>query len=121
MKILKTLTRIYVKPEKLEEIIQFYEKLFNQKPTLRFKYDEKNLELVQIDSILLICGKAKDLEPFLDTKVTFLVNSIQKAMDFLQKEKATIIQHPKNVPTGKNMRVMHIDGLIAEYVELNHN
>ncbi|MCP4353815.1 MAG: hypothetical protein GY795_50860, partial [Desulfobacterales bacterium] len=33
----------------------------------------------------------------------------------------TILEKPKEVPTGKNMRIKHPDGTIVEYAEHNKN
>jgi pentatricopeptide repeat protein len=49
MKILSTLIRVYVEKSELDQTIQFYESLYQQKCSLRFSYEEKNLELAMID------------------------------------------------------------------------
>ena len=117
MRIYKVLTRIFVDSTGLDNSIDFYEKLFREKCELRFKYPEKELELAMVGSILLISGSADRIEPFRETKVTFLVDSIDEFLDFHTKNAAAILERPKPVPTGKNMRVKHPDGLIVEYVE----
>ena len=45
-----------------------------------------NLELASIDDLLLIGGKEEDLKPFKQTKVTFLVDSIEEFRDFLESK-----------------------------------
>jgi len=117
MQIYKILTRIFVDSTELENSIFFYEKLFGEKCELRFKYSEKELELAMVGSILLISGSADRLEPFTETQVTILVDSIDEFLEFHTAHNSTILEYPKSVPTGKNMRVKHPDGLIAEYVE----
>ena len=117
MKIHKILMRIFVDSRDLENSIHFYEKLFGEKCELKFKYPEKELELAMVGSILLISGSEERLKPFTETKITFLVDSIEEFLEFLTTHDATILEYPKSVPTGKNMRVKHPDGLIAEYVE----
>ncbi|WP_432463485.1 VOC family protein [Agarivorans sp. QJM3NY_33] len=117
MQIYKILTRIFVGSAELEHSIHFYEKLFGKKCELKFNYSEKDLELAMVGSILLISGSADRLKPFIETKVTFLVDSIDEFLEFLTAYDSTILEYPKSVPTGKNMRVKHPDGLIAEYVE----
>ena len=117
MQIYKILTRIFVGSTELENSIHFYEKLFGEKCKLRFKYSEKELELAMIGSILLISGSEDRLKPFTETKVTLLVDSIDEFLEFLRTHDSTILEYQKSVPTGKNMRVKHPDGLIAEYVE----
>lgn len=117
MKIKSVLTRIFLSPSDMDKSIDFYERLSGQKCTMRFKYPEKELELASISSFLLISGSVDNLQPFKNTKVTLLVDSIDEFLEFSIKNGSTILEYPKSVPTGKNMRVKHPDGLIAEYVE----
>jgi len=84
---------------------------------MRFEYEEKKLELASVGSFLLIAGGEEGLRPFKDTSVTCLVDSIDEYYSFLKTQGSEILEDPKVVPTGKNMRVKHNDGLIVEYVE----
>ena len=119
MQIYEVLTRIFLNPSEMDNSIAFYEKLLRQKCKLRFKYPEKELDLASVGSFLLISGSPDNLKPFTDTRVTFLVDSIDDFKEFLPKNDAIIVEHPKSVPTGRNMRVKHPDGLVVEYVEHN--
>ncbi len=119
MKILALLVRIFIEKEELESTILFYESIFRVKCKMRFKYPEVDLELAQVGSVLLIAGTKKARQPFQDTKGTFLVDCLDDFKEQLTTNNATIIERPKNVPTGKNMRVQHPDGTIFEYVEHN--
>ena len=49
--------------------------------------------------------------------VTFLVDSLQAFKLHLEQSGVEILSQPKDVPTGRNMRVRHPDGLVVEYVE----
>ena len=118
MKVNKILSRFYV-PE-MTDAVEFYEKVLNEKCSLRFKYTEMNLELAQVGSILLLCGSDEALQPFKDTKATFLVDSILEYRDFLLSNGAVVIRDLKEVPTGINMTLKHLDGTIVEYVELKN-
>lgn len=115
MKVKKILTRLYVND--INTAIEFYKKLLNQDCDLRFKYTEMNLELAQIGNILILGGTDEALKPFKDTKVTFLVDSVKEFREFLLKNNAVIIRDLKEVPTGMNITVKHLDGTIVEYVE----
>lgn len=117
MKILKTLLRIYLKPDQLEKTIHFYESLFGEKSCLRFKYPELGLELAQVNSLLFIAGTDQALTAFKATQATFLVDSIQEWKTWLIKNGAIILKEPKSVPTGINMLVKHSEGTLFEYVE----
>lgn len=119
MVIKQALIRIYVND--IESSIDFYEKLFGKKCELRFSYLEIGLELAQIENILIISGTEEALVPFLNTKATFLVDSIIEYRDFLLEHDAIIVNDFKKVPTGANMTVKHADGTIVEYVEHNYD
>ncbi len=115
MKIKQILNRFYV--HDIEQSIEFYEKILNEKCTLRFKYSQVNLKLAQIGNILILAGSDDALKSFRDTQATFLVDSIIEFKDFLLSNGATIIRDLKEVPTGMNMTIKHLDGTIVEYVE----
>ena len=117
MEIKQVLTRVYVTD--MDTAINFYEELFNIKCVLRFRYQEVNLELAQVENILLLCGPEASLNLFRDTKATFLVDSINEYRDYLLERGATIIRDLKKVPSGKNMTVKHPDGVVIEYVEFD--
>ena len=57
------------------------------------------------------------LHSFKSTRATFLVDSIDDFRNWLLNVGAVILEEPKKVPTGRNMRVLHPDGTIVEYVE----
>jgi hypothetical protein len=118
MKINEVFTRIFLSPSELDKTIHFYEDLFGQKCDVRFNYPEKGLELASVASCLLIAGSDDHLGPFRETKVTYLVDSLDDFKEFLLGRGATLLEEPKSIPTGKNMRVKHPDGLVVEYVEL---
>jgi len=115
MRIKQTLNRFYV--HDIDQAILFYETILNEKCKLRFKYTEVNLELAQVGNILLLSGSDEALKPFKDTQATFLVDSVLEFRDFLLNNGATILRGIKEVPTGLNMTVKHLDGTIVEYVE----
>jgi len=115
MKIIQILCRFYVND--IDNGIEFYEKVINEKCSSRFKYSEANLEIARVGSILIISGSYEALKPFKDTQATFLVDSIVEYKDFLLNNGAEVINDIKVVPTGMNMTIKHSDGTIVEYVE----
>ncbi|MBN3906345.1 MAG: VOC family protein [Nostoc sp. NMS1] len=117
MQILKVLTRVYLSPVDLDEAIAFYENLFTEKCWLWFQYSEAELELASVGSILLIAGSAEALSPFKSTHATFLVDSLNDFKEALIQQGAVILAEPNKVTTGVNMRAMHPDGTIIEYLE----
>ncbi|MFD3447084.1 VOC family protein [Microbacteriaceae bacterium 4G12] len=119
MKVKQILNRFYV--HDIDQSIEFYEKLLNEQCSSRFKYPQVNLEIARIGNILIISGSDEALKQFKDTQATFLVDSIIEFKDFLLNNGATIISDLKEVPTGMNMTVKHLDGTIVEYVEHKKN
>ncbi len=115
MRVKQVLNRFYV--HNLEQSIEFYEKIFNEKCTLRFKYPQANLEIAQVGNILIISGSDENLAVLKDTQATFIVDSAGEFKDFLLNNGATVIKDLKKVPTGMNMTVKHFDGAMVEYVE----
>lgn len=116
MKIIQMLNRFYVND--MDAAVAFYEKLFNQKCTVRFRYDEVHLELAQITDVLILAGSEEALRPFIETKATFVVDSIAEFKDYLLSNGAFIVRDLKQVPTGMNMTLKHADGTVVEYVEM---
>ena len=119
MKVLKILTRIILNPDQMESAISFYENLCGEECRLRFHYAETGLDLAQIDHFLLIAGSDEKLKPFKSTQITILVDDIEGCHAYFKQTGTDILSAPKVVPTGKNMRVKHPDGIVAEYVEHN--
>jgi len=118
VKVLDVLTRVYLRPDSLGPTIRFYECLFGEACRLRFSYPAVRLELAQVGRVLLIAGSVEDCEPFRATHATFLVDSLDaRSILYLKHCGAQVLSQPKDVPTGRNMRVRHPDGLVVEYVE----
>ena len=115
MKVKQILNRFYVRD--INQAIEFYENILNEKCSLRVNYTQVNLELAQVGNILILSGSDEALKPFKDTQATFLVDSIIEFRNFLLNNGASIIRDIKEVPTGLNMTVKHLDGSIVEYVE----
>ena len=117
MQIIKVLTRVYISLTDLDDAIAFYENLFKEECWLWFQYSEIGLELAGIGSILLIAGSDEALTPFKSTQATFLVDSLNDFREELTQQGAVILAEQNAVPTGANMRAIHPDGTIIEYIE----
>lgn len=117
MKILQVLTRIYVSREQLEASVTFYESLFGEPCGVRESYPEVGIEAVQVGSLLLIAGSDQALGSLKGTQANFLVDSLIEWKDFLLGSGATLLDGPKQAPTGPEMRVKHPDGTQIKYVQ----
>jgi predicted enzyme related to lactoylglutathione lyase len=115
MKVLKTLSRLYVND--LNSALEFYEELSGTPTARRIEIPQIDIELAQIGDILLIAGTDDALQPFRSTQATFLVDSLDEFRAYLEEKGAEIIRGPDMVPTGRNMTVRHPDGSVIEYVE----
>jgi hypothetical protein len=117
MKILQVLTRIYLSREQLEASVKFYESMFGEQCGVRESYPEVGIEAVQVGPLLLIAGSDQALGPLKATRANFLVDSLSEWREFLEKSGATLLDGPKQAPTGMEMRVKHPDGTWIKYVQ----
>lgn len=117
MKVLNILVRKCVTLESFDKTVLFYENLLGQNVRLFFDYQEYQLKLAQIATILVIGGSAESLAPFVETEATFIVDEIEQYEKYLPTIGAVIRKASKKVPTGYNMLVSHPDGMLVEYVE----
>ena len=117
MKALRALTRIYLDPGHLDAAIGFYEEIFGEPCRLRFAYPAVGLELAEVGAVLLLCGTEEALRRFRPTLMTVMVDSLAEWQHALAAIGADMVEPPKRVPTGSNMRVRHPDGTLVEYVE----
>lgn len=117
MKILQVLTRVYVSRERLEASVVFYESLFGERCSMRVNYPEAGIEAAQVGSLVLFAGSEQALAPFKTTQANFLVDSLSEWKDFLLEHGATLLEGPKQAPTGPEMRVKHPDGTMIKYIQ----
>jgi hypothetical protein len=117
MKILQILTRIYLDREQLAASVAFYESLLGEQSGVRESYPEAGIEAVQVGSLLLIAGTDQALGSLKATQANFLVDSLSEWQDFLLANGATLLDGPKQAPTGMEMRVKHPDGTQIKYVQ----
>src|SRR5258708_1876553 len=117
MKILNILVRRCLALENFEKAVSFHEQIIGQKARLKFEYPQFNLKIAQVASMLFIAGPAETLKNFTETNATFLVDDIKSYEKELPILGAQIVSPLKEVPTGWNMRVLHPDGTLVEYVE----
>lgn len=74
---------------------------------MRFSYKEVGLELAQIGNVLLLSGSDDSLKSFIETKSTFMVDSVNEWRSYLLKNGAVVVRDKKKVSTGYNMTVKH--------------
>jgi predicted enzyme related to lactoylglutathione lyase len=117
MRILQVLTRLYVSREQLEASVSFYESLFGERCKVRESYPEVGIEAAEVGPLLLIAGSDQAPGSLKATQANFLVDSLVEWKDFLLENGATLLDGPKQAPTGMEMRVRHPDGTQIKYVQ----
>ncbi|MCC8036025.1 MAG: VOC family protein [Rikenellaceae bacterium] len=111
----EVLRRFYVRD--MEGAVCRYEKITGEKCSRRFSYPEAELEIAQVGNILLITGTDEALAPFRETVATFIVTDIEYYRKVMLLGGSTVVRDIKDVPTGRNMTLLHPDGIVIEYVE----
>jgi len=117
MEVLRIYVRIYLAPSALDDAIAFYEAVTGELCALRFSHPDAGLEVAAVGALLLIAGPPERLAPIRATQVTLLVDNLDAARATVVAAGAMILEEPRHVPSGRNMRVRHPDDTICEYVE----
>ena len=117
MQVLRVYVRIYLAPSALDNAIAFYEAVTGEICALHFSHPDAGLEVAAVGALLLIAGPPERLAPVQATQATFLVDNLDAARDTVVSAGGMILEEPRRVPTGRNMRVRHPDDTICEYVE----
>lgn len=118
MKILASLTRIYLAPGALEAAVAFYAELYDTAAGPRFAMPALGLSVARVGPVLLVAGEDEALASFRSTTLTLAVDSLAGAERWLADHGATIVRPRTEVPTGWSLHARHPDGAVAEYVEL---
>lgn len=109
--------RTLVAAADLDLTVRFYEELLGQPCNLRFSYAERELEVAAVGPVLVIAGSETALAPVRDADATLLVPSLDAYLARATEIGGRVVEQPKVVPSGRNARVRHPDGLLVEYVE----
>lgn len=117
MRVLASLHRVFVPSQQAQATVEFYQALLGQPAARRFTYAAAGLELAMVGPMLIIAGPEEALEPFRATAVTYLVDDLAAFARCLPQLGAQVLEPPKEVPTGWNLRARHPDGLLVEYVQ----
>lgn len=117
MEILGTLHRVYVAAQEMEATIGFYQSLLGRPTGLRFHHADTGLDLALVGPVLILAGTEESLAPYRATAATFLVDSLDDFARLLPELGAQVLEPPREVPTGWNLRARHPDGLVVEYVQ----
>ncbi len=116
MKAIRSLTRIYLAPEAMEEMLSFYEDIFGER---RFRIQYEGLDLASVGSFFLCAGSDEALNPYREIRTILIVDSLNEFKESLLAHGAEILSEPKQLPTGLNLVAKHPDGSLVEYVEVS--
>ncbi len=95
-------------------MLSFYENIFGG---CRFRIQYEGLDLASVGPFFLCAGSDEALESYREMHTILIVDSLNEFKESLLAQRAEILSEPKQLPTGLNMVVKHIDGSIVEYVE----
>lgn len=117
MKVLRTLTRVFIDPAELDSTVAFYEAIYDTPARMRFRYPTAQLELAEVGDVLLIAGDEAVLAPYTASHATVIVDSLEDFRTVLVEQGAHILEEPAAAPTGAKLRARHQDGMVVEYVQ----
>ena len=117
MKIIKSLVRVFPSLGDFASTVTFYEQIYGTACVMKVTYASAGLELAAVGDMLIIAGNETSLAPFKATIMTMIVDDIEAFHAHFVAHGVEIIAPIQPVPTGRNMRVRHPDGLVVEYVE----
>lgn len=121
MRVLDTMTRVYVDKEEMDNTIKFYEALYQEPCKTRASYDNLELELAIVSHVLIMAGDEEIRKELEIATATLVVDSLEEVKYFLQQNGAVLLTEPKQTPGSWIMFVKHPDGSVAEYVQpLSH-
>jgi predicted enzyme related to lactoylglutathione lyase len=101
----------------IESAIQRYEALTQETVKARFVIPDRGLTIALVGSVTLIAGAERDLDPLRNVRATFEVDSLADFETHLRASGGTILQPPSPTPTGRNMVVRDVEGVVFEFVE----
>lgn len=103
MKILRTLSRMYV--EDLSTSMTHYERLLQEPVRHRFRDPQTNLEYAWFHNMVLAAGSQEAVSAYRNISTTFVVDSITDFKYHLKDNGARIIREPYRIPIGLTMLV----------------
>ncbi|MET9428331.1 MULTISPECIES: hypothetical protein [unclassified Streptomyces] len=112
MPVVATYARVYV--DDLDTALPTFQALTGTEPELRFAY--RGVELAAVGGYLLVAGTAEELAPFRDVQATTIVEDLDEILALVADEGSRILDGPNEVPTGRNLTVLHPGGAVIEYV-----
>ncbi|GAA2710294.1 hypothetical protein GCM10010315_09910 [Streptomyces luteosporeus] len=115
MPALATLARVYV--DDLDVALPTFVALTGEQPRLRFSY--RDLDLASVGDYLLLAGSEEALAPYRGTHATAIVESLDQVLELTEQHGGKILDGPNEVPTGRNMTVLHPGGATIEYVQFH--
>jgi len=114
MEILGTTLRVCV--DDLEAAVVFYERLAG---ATALRFERGGVQVAAVGCFLLMSGPEAELEILRKVAATIAVKDVDEARQVLDELGARIIAGPVATPVGRNLIVMHPDGVVYEYVDRN--
>ena len=119
MQILRTLLRVHVSPERLDQTVGYYEQVYGQHCSFRFKLQDAGLEVAIVADVQMVAGSEQALLPMRDVSAAWLVDSVESARTTIEAAGGTIMIGPLRGPHGSFIIVRHPDGTVVECADSN--
>ncbi len=112
MDILGATLRVCV--DDLDTAVPFYERLAGGTAQ---RFERGGVQVAAVGCFLLMSGPKAQLEVLRKVAATIAVDDVDKAHQVLSDLGAHIVAGPVASPGGRNLIVMHPDGMVYEYVD----
>jgi predicted enzyme related to lactoylglutathione lyase len=110
---------VHMAADQLEQSVAFYERLFDQRCSLRFVWTEHEVEIAAVGPVVMIAGSPTALGRSVSQAAALSVESLADSHEALIGIGATIVQQPGETPTGRNLFARHPDGAVFEYIQFD--
>jgi hypothetical protein len=115
MKVLST--SVLIVTSDLEAAIKRYEALTREVVRERFELADRGIRIAMLGSLTLIAGPDREIGALRSVRATFIVDSLAEFDAHLRSTGATTLQAPSPTPSGTNLIVRDVEGVVFEFVE----
>ena len=115
MKVLGTSVPIFTSD--FEAAIERYEALIGDAVRQRFELHERGIRIALPGSVTIIALSERESGALRNVRATFIVDSPAEYDAHLRSTGATTLQGPSPTPSGTNLIVRDVEGVVFEFVE----
>jgi predicted enzyme related to lactoylglutathione lyase len=115
MKVLST--SVLIVTSDIEAAIKRYEALTREVVRQRFELPDRGIRIAILGSLTIIAGPDREIGALRNVRATFIVDSLAEYDAHLRSTGATTLQGPSPTPSGTNLIVRDVEGVVFEFVE----